>query len=103
MSLELVLKDSVSLLFFEEGNRPHEPYQLCVVVGPEFGDFRRRNSKSEILAKHFADMGEKRGAHLAIFFAEFSSFNFQEEWAKEISRKILDKFHEPSLRIPKGT
>ena len=51
--------------------------------------------ESEILAKFFADMGEKCGEKMAKFFAAFSSFNFQEKWAQEISRKIGDKFGWP--------
>ena len=48
---------------------------------------RERNS-GEILRWHGRKMRRKNGE----IFRRFSSFNFQEKWAQEISRKIGDKF-----------
>ena len=45
-----------------------------------------KKPESEILA-NFSLTWEKYGEGLAIFFARFSSFNFQEKWAQENSRK----------------
>ena len=54
-----------------------------------------KKPESEIVAKHFADTGEKKRRKLGDCFPQFLAFNFQEKRVQEISRKILDKFHEP--------
>ena len=43
----------------------------------------------------FRRHGQKMQRKFGEIFRRFSSFNFQEKWARDISRKILDKFHEP--------
>ena len=55
---------------------------------------RERNS-GEIFRRHGRKTWRKSGEKLR----RFSSFDFQENWPQEISRKILGKFHEPPNRI----
>ena len=55
---------------------------------------RERNS-CETLRQHGRKMRRKFGD----IFRRFSSFNFQEKWAQEISKKIGGKFHEPGKKI----
>ena len=50
-------------------------------------DVMPESPEREILAKFFADMGEKCGEKMAKFFAGFKSFNFQEKWAQENFRQ----------------
>ena len=58
------------------------------------GFFRRRRSESEILAKVFAEVGEKRGETLAKLFADFRPL---------ISRKSgRNEFHDNSRRISRA-
>ena len=54
--------------------------------------------KSEIQAIFFAGTGEKCGEIMAKHFAGFSSFNFQEKWLQENSRRILQ-----IQNFPRGT
>ena len=59
---------------------------ICYVEKP-----RERNS-GEIFRRHGRKMWRKMWRKNGEIFRRFSSFNFQEKWAQEISRKIGDKF-----------
>ena len=63
---------------------------VCCISRVSYAEKPRERNSGEILRRH----GRKNAAKIWRIFSPISSFNFQEKWAQEISRKILDKFHE---------
>ena len=55
---------------------------------------RERNS-----GENFRGHGRKTRRKFGKMVRRFSSFNFQEKWAQDISQKFLDKFQEPRNKI----
>ena len=75
-----------------------EPPEKAVIALPAkfWGILRPKSPEGEILAIHSPTWAKNAAK---IWFRRFSSFNFQEKWAQEISRKILNKFHEQWNKI----
>ena len=81
---------------FPEARGSLTPSQrLAKSVSKYYGDKPRERNSGEFFRRHGRKMRRKNGE----IFRRFSSFNFQEKWAQEISRKIGDKFGWPWNKI----